>query len=47
MIKRAIKKLAKFYSDCYKKRLKAGYETSSEEDKLFAYCILELNNSEK
>lgn len=42
MINKILSKLCHYYINCYKRMLKAGKETTIEEDKIFAYCVLEL-----
>lgn len=42
MINKILNKLYHYYINCYKKKLKFGKDTTIEEDKIFAYCVLEL-----
>ena len=43
---RFLKGLARYYISKYKLRLKRGYETTEDEDVLFAYAVQYLNKGE-
>ena len=42
MINKILNKLCMYYIKSYKRRIKSGIDTTTEEDKIYAYCILEL-----
>ena len=39
LTERFLQALARYYIIKYKERLKAGFDTTKEEDELFSYCV--------